>query len=417
MGFGWFGFSTLWLVPLVWRLVTRLLAGERRFLSGRGTLRVWVGTLIVLCASASLEALTGAAGEAGMAGSTSGGSAGRALGGLVSGMLGWSASLLVMLGVLALAAPMIFGETWRSLFLREPRPAEPEEADLAPARSAVRTPVRTVREPDNWETTHLGTTHGAVPGTSDHVPRHKGIEAVSARRQPVWQPPARTRESPPQPGEIWLQQAAPPEAAAPAPQPAVSRAPAKPAPARATGQNRSASQATARTASAAAAATTSIAAAAQPRTAAMATAAQARSSGTATAATPRASAASNPVRQPQPVVRSAITTLPEAGSRTARPDAGRNPATAPAAVAAAAPASVQAKAGGAAIPVGNAAPQDGEQGQDNTADHLPGEPAAARQAPPAMAEAVAGQAHTPPAPIEPVAVLEEKTAPAQPLAE
>ncbi|MFX8012241.1 hypothetical protein ABTK70_19965, partial [Acinetobacter baumannii] len=33
--------------------------------------------------------------------------------------------------------------------------------------------------------------------------RHRGIEAVSARRQPTWQPPPRTRPSPPQPGEIW----------------------------------------------------------------------------------------------------------------------------------------------------------------------------------------------------------------------
>lgn len=188
MGFGWFGFSTLWLVPLVWRQVARLLAGERRFFSGRGTLRVWFGTLIVLCASASLEALTGAAGEGGMAGSTSGGSAGRALGTLVSGMLGWSASLLVMLGVLALAAPMVFGETWRSLFLRKPSLPEPDEAELAPQRP----PARAAREPDSWETTHLGATHTAVPGSTDYVPRHKGIEAVSARRQPVWQPPART---------------------------------------------------------------------------------------------------------------------------------------------------------------------------------------------------------------------------------
>ncbi len=115
MGFGWFGFSTLWLVPLVWRFFGGLLARERR-LSGPGSLRVWLGTLIVLCASASLEAVTG--GEGG----TAGGSAGRALGGMVASLFGWTAALLLMLGVLALAAPMVFGETWRSLFLlRKPR--------------------------------------------------------------------------------------------------------------------------------------------------------------------------------------------------------------------------------------------------------------------------------------------------------
>ncbi|MGO4333007.1 DNA translocase FtsK 4TM domain-containing protein, partial [Cupriavidus sp. M-11] len=234
MGFGWFGFSTLWLLPLLWRMVTRLLAGERRFFSGRGTLRVWVGTVIVLCASASLEALTGAAGEGGMAASTSGGGAGRALGGLLSGMLGWSVSLLIMLGVLALAAPMVFGETWRSLFSRKPQVAEPEEEDFAPVRTPARAPARGAREPDSWETTHLGATHSAIPGAVDYVPRHKGIEAVSARRQPVWQPPTRTRNSPPQPGEIWLQQAAPPgpvtpEPVAPVPPPVAARAPSRPA--------------------------------------------------------------------------------------------------------------------------------------------------------------------------------------------
>ncbi|MDW3685587.1 DNA translocase FtsK 4TM domain-containing protein, partial [Cupriavidus sp. CV2] len=264
-------------MPLVWRQVARLLAGERRFFSGRGTLRVWLGTLIVLCASASLEALTGAAGEGGMAGSTSGGSAGRALGTLVSGMLGWSASLLLMLGVLALAAPMVFGETWRSLFLRKPSLPEPDEADMAP----LRTPARTAREPDSWETTHLGATHTAVPGSTDYVPRHKGIEAVSARRQPVWQPPARTRNSPPQPGEIWLQQAGPPgaakpEAPAPVSAPPAAKAPVRPAPLRTPSQPQATSPATARTASAAAsAAAASAAGAVQARAASPAPAAAA----------------------------------------------------------------------------------------------------------------------------------------------
>ncbi|MGT2494511.1 hypothetical protein ACU4GD_38880 [Cupriavidus basilensis] len=139
-------------MPLVWRQVARLLAGERRFFE-------WTRHAAGLARHADravrerfARSADGAAGEAGMAGSTSGGSAGRALGGLVSGMFGWSASLLLMLGVLALAAPMVFGETWRSLFLRKPVMAEPEEADSAP----LRTPARTVREPDNWETTAPG---------------------------------------------------------------------------------------------------------------------------------------------------------------------------------------------------------------------------------------------------------------------
>lgn len=134
MGFGWFGFSTLWLVPLVWRLFGGLLAGERR-LAGPGSLRVWLGTLIVLGASATLEALTG--GEGGSAG----GSAGRALGAMVGNLFGWTPALLLMLGVLALAAPMVFGETWRSLFLlRKPRSAP--RAEDAPAEFVPTQPMR-----------------------------------------------------------------------------------------------------------------------------------------------------------------------------------------------------------------------------------------------------------------------------------
>jgi len=301
MGFGWFGYSTLWLLPLLWRTVARLLAGERRFFSGRGSLRVWVGTLIVLCASASLEALTGAAGEGGMAASTSGGSAGRALGGLLTGMLGWSASLLVMLGVLALAAPMVFGETWRSLFSRKPQAPEPDEEDVAPPRA----PARTMREPDSREAARLGAAHASMPGAVDYVPRHKGIEAVSARRQPVWQPPARTRSSPPQPGEIWLQQAAPPgpvtpEPAAPAvaaPAPAA-RVPARPAPERPAVRPEDATRAAGRAA-----------AVAQARAAV----------GLPAAGAPRATVVSSPFRQPNLTPRSAITTLPEAAALAQRP--------------------------------------------------------------------------------------------------
>ncbi|WP_420994250.1 DNA translocase FtsK 4TM domain-containing protein [Cupriavidus sp. 30B13] len=311
MGFGWFGFSTLWLVPLLWRTVARLLAGERRFFGGRGTLRVWMGTLIVLCASASLEALTGAAGEGGMAASSSGGSAGRVLGGLLAGMLGWSASLLIMLGVLALAAPMVFGETWRSLFSRKPHAPEPDEEDFAPPRA----PSRAAREPDSWETTHLGAVPAATPGAIDYVPRHKGIEAVSARRQPVWQPPARTRSSPPQPGEIWLQQAAPPGAVTPEPAaPAVTVPPAAARPLAQPAQERPAVRPQDATRAAGRAA-----AVAQARAAV----------GLPAAGTPRATVVSSPFRQPDltpPTPRSAITTLPEADA-----PARRAPPAAPAA--------------------------------------------------------------------------------------
>ena len=94
MGLGWFGISTVWLLPMVWRYATRALAGERGFLTGRGTVRLWLVTVVALCTSATLEALTSGADPQDKAG----GAAGRALSALFSHMLGWTGAFLLMLG-------------------------------------------------------------------------------------------------------------------------------------------------------------------------------------------------------------------------------------------------------------------------------------------------------------------------------
>ncbi|MBY4897460.1 DNA translocase FtsK 4TM domain-containing protein [Cupriavidus sp. AU9028] len=238
MGLGWFGYSTFWLLPLVWRLAARLLAGERR-LAGPGTLRVWLGTVLVLCASASLEALTAvpdraAEGEA-AAGqvAASGGGAGHALAAIAADLFGWTGALLLMLGVLALAAPMVFGETWPALFARKPRPqgASTKGTKGTKGGAPVLDLERRERPSHPHTPPHSQGTHGArATGSSSPMrwaaagqdnarpgTRRHGIEPVSARGgQPVWQPPARTSAPPPQPGEIWTR-AAPARAAAAVP--------------------------------------------------------------------------------------------------------------------------------------------------------------------------------------------------------
>ncbi|SPA15172.1 DNA translocase [Cupriavidus taiwanensis] len=279
MGLGWFGFSTFWIVPLLWRLVTRWLAGERR-LAGPGSLRVWLGTLAVLCASASLEALTSGADPE----SSAGGGVGRALAGGFGNLFGWTGALLVMLGVLALAAPMVFGETWRSLFARKPRRA------AAPAAAPEEAPVTFAATQPLREAERRDAPAAGNPGWTAPAPRHRSFEAVSARRQPAWQPPRRTRESPPQPGELWLHHADAPGATKPA------RAP-QPAPAAAAPATRPAQPAARKPAAAAPApAPASAPRPAQPL---------------------RGTVVSSPFRQPQPLVRSAITTLPEASAKPA----------------------------------------------------------------------------------------------------
>jgi len=289
MGLGWFGLSTFWLLPLAWRTATRALAGDRRPF-GRGSLRVWLGTLLVLGASATLESLTAAEGEG------AGGAVGHALAGLASNLLGWTGALLMMLAVLGLAAPMVFGETWRSLFLLR-KPRAQEDAPRQPARPAARPESRSdagafagaAASPsmaagreglDRWETTSLPT-HSAA-GWSPTPPRTKQIEAVSARKQPAWQPPPRTRQSPPQPGEIWLHHADSPGA--------VKAAPAKPAPVMPPPAAKPAPVSPAR--------------AGVPN--------PAPTPAPQKPAAPRATVVSSPFRNPALGLRSAITTLPEA---------------------------------------------------------------------------------------------------------
>jgi len=320
MGLGWFGLSTFWLLPLVWRTVGRVLAGDRR-LFGRGSLRIWMGTVLVLGASATLEALTG--GE----GATAGGAVGHALAGMVSGMLGWTGALLMMLAVLGLAAPMVFGETWRSLFLlRRPRMDADEAPAPSPARQESRTESRqesrvdsrsdfrtdfrsefrndaraetapsqaASRESvDRWETT-------SMPGQNRQAPRHKGIEAVSARRQPAWQPPPRTRESPPQPGEIWLHQAGAPGAVKTEPVAAPARAASRPETATPPASQQKAQQQT------------------QPKPQPQPQPQpKLQPKPESRPAAPQATVVSSPFRNPQLGLRSAITTLPEAMAKPA----------------------------------------------------------------------------------------------------
>jgi len=57
----WFGWSFLWILPLLGRVLLSLLSGKG--LRGRGSIRIWLGTLAVLCTSSAIEAMLRSQGD------------------------------------------------------------------------------------------------------------------------------------------------------------------------------------------------------------------------------------------------------------------------------------------------------------------------------------------------------------------
>jgi len=121
--FSFFGWSVLWVLPLLARLAGGLL-GMGPGARGRGSIRLWLGTLLILCASSALEARLRGQSEAGPTPAAFGhwlaGGLTQAFGGLFS--------------VLLLLSAMALGLFW--LFGRPGVRAETEE-DAVPRRPAL----------------------------------------------------------------------------------------------------------------------------------------------------------------------------------------------------------------------------------------------------------------------------------------
>ncbi|WP_175114059.1 DNA translocase FtsK 4TM domain-containing protein, partial [Paraburkholderia solisilvae] len=103
--FSGFGGSTVWLIPLVWRLVKSVLPGGSG-LRGPGTIRLWLGFVCVMIASCGLEAsLVDIAGVD---------RAGHALANGVGHLLGHVGTPLAMLALLVVSLPWLLGFRWSS---------------------------------------------------------------------------------------------------------------------------------------------------------------------------------------------------------------------------------------------------------------------------------------------------------------
>nr|WP_283255849.1 DNA translocase FtsK 4TM domain-containing protein [Dyella humicola] len=113
--FGAFGLSTLWLIPLLWRLLRARLARRKPSVGGEGTIRLWLGALLVLMASATLE---GAIVDHYTDDPTAGGVICRALAHGFDRLLGTPLASLLMLATLGAALPWYLGTPWLSALKR-----------------------------------------------------------------------------------------------------------------------------------------------------------------------------------------------------------------------------------------------------------------------------------------------------------
>ncbi len=111
--FGAFGLSTLWLLPLLWRVGAALVRRRRSPTMGPGAIRFWAGFAIVLLTSAALEGMVvGHYTDDPQAG----GVVCRWLGGLCAGAP--LPAALVGVGLWAMALPWYLGVSWRDALAR-----------------------------------------------------------------------------------------------------------------------------------------------------------------------------------------------------------------------------------------------------------------------------------------------------------
>ncbi|WDZ97379.1 DNA translocase FtsK 4TM domain-containing protein [Herbaspirillum sp. WKF16] len=130
----WFGWSVLWLIPLALRAVISALA-RRSPLGGRGAIRVWVGSLLLLCASAALESLVRAQVDTGDDGER-GDLFGFALMDALAGKLNKGIAALIMLALAALGLKWLLGAIFSRAAKAGPDEHHPE-LDLGPRRGSI----------------------------------------------------------------------------------------------------------------------------------------------------------------------------------------------------------------------------------------------------------------------------------------
>ena len=101
---GWFGWSVLWLLPLLWRLSQAFLLKKAQ-LHGQGSIRLWLGTFLVLCSSSALEAFIRTNGAA----PNDSAIVGQLIVAFVSDTVGTALGVLLLLATVVITLPWLFG--------------------------------------------------------------------------------------------------------------------------------------------------------------------------------------------------------------------------------------------------------------------------------------------------------------------
>jgi DNA segregation ATPase FtsK/SpoIIIE, S-DNA-T family len=201
--FSWFGWSLLWLAPLLVRTLKARRSGIS-VLRGPGSIRLWLGTLLILCSSSALEAVL----RTSESGPPDGDHAGYTIAQALMHMLGSFGGVLVMIAFSLLALSWLFGGGWLASIgnvhplLQRVFPGKAQQAD-APRESrivAATTPpvhatVRQARSRESIATPLRSKKSWQLPSSSDlpevagkrsnlHT-RRAGIPA-SARSMAEW---------------------------------------------------------------------------------------------------------------------------------------------------------------------------------------------------------------------------------------
>ncbi|MFL9925505.1 DNA translocase FtsK 4TM domain-containing protein [Herbaspirillum lusitanum] len=106
----WFGWSVLWIVPLLLRSALAALT-RKSILGGRGSIRLWLGTLMVLASSCAIESMVRAQSDTDDSADTAPAAdvLGAALAQSMAGMMGKAISVIVLFALAALGLKWMLG--------------------------------------------------------------------------------------------------------------------------------------------------------------------------------------------------------------------------------------------------------------------------------------------------------------------